>query len=87
MRMLAALKITPGEFFGSVIPLAFSEPLHAELHEKLQDILESATEAVGGIKVNIEWIHSELVRRKAKPVRKTERPPSRKELARHMMGS
>ena len=43
MRIFAGLEITPAEFFGATIPLGFSKPNHAELHEKLQEILESGT--------------------------------------------
>jgi transcriptional regulator with XRE-family HTH domain len=56
---LKACKSSLQEFFESSIPDRYEDPVHQEMHEKLQEILISEDSAASsGIVVNINYIHS-----------------------------
>lgn len=55
---LTACGLSLAEFFEAKIPKSYSDPVHQELHEKLQVILESGESFFNGIKMNIDGIYA-----------------------------
>lgn len=60
--------LTLAEFVGSAVLERFSDPLHQELHEKLQFVLDADSRRTEGIKVNIEDIYDCTLRDLRAPV-------------------
>jgi transcriptional regulator with XRE-family HTH domain len=69
---LRGIETSFAEFFYSKIPEQYSDPVHQEIHENLQTILESETEYSPGIKLIIETYYNTVVRntKKAKKDKK-----------------
>jgi transcriptional regulator with XRE-family HTH domain len=62
INLLKLLDSSPKEFFETKVPNIYEDPDDQELHEKLQDILDSNTPYASGIEVNVIGLHDAMSR-------------------------